>query len=85
VVAEPDEVEREFDEREFDEREDEDRELDERSVVECERVPRRVDSLELTAHPPQSSLNGQTRPTVIHLLRQHRHPLFQQWQQLLRQ
>ena len=64
------------------EREDEERELGERSVVECERVPRRVDSLELTVHQPQSSLSGQTHPTVIHPLQQHRRLLCRLWQQL---
>ena len=66
-------------------REEEERESDERAAVECERVPRRVDSLELMVHPPQSSLNGQTHPAVIHPRQQHRHPLCLQWQQLLPQ
>ena len=72
-------------ERDVAERDEAERELDERPVVECERVPRRVDSLELTVHRPQSSLSGQTRPMVTHLPQQHRHPLCRPWQQLLRQ
>lgn len=65
------------------EREDEDREPVERSVDECERVPRRVDSLELTVHPPLFSSNDQIRPTVIHPLRQHLRQLCPPWRQLL--
>ena len=76
-------VEREADGRDDAERDEEERESDERAPVECERVPRRVDSLELMVLPPQSSLSGQTHPTVIHLPRQHRRPLCQPWQQLL--
>lgn len=71
--------------RDDEEREEEERELGERSAVECERVPRRVDSLELMVHPPQSSSGGQTHPTVIHPLQQHRRPLCRPWQQLLQQ
>ena len=84
-------VEREADGRDDAERDDEvreeeeERESDEREPVECERVPRRVDSLELMVHPPQSSLSDQTHPTVIHLPQQHRRPLCQPWQQLLQQ
>ena len=82
-------VEREADGRDDAERDDEvreeeeERESDEREPVECERVPRRVDSLELMVLPPQSSLSGQTHPTVIHLPQQHRRPLCRPWQQLL--
>lgn len=79
-VAERDSVERDEAERD-----DAAREPDERPVVECERVPRRVDSLELTVHRPQSSLSGQTRPMVTHLPQQHRHPLCRPWLQLLQQ
>ncbi len=53
--------------REEDEPRDEERvDEEDRSLVACERLPRRVDSLELTVHPPPSSSNGQTRPTEIH-------------------
>lgn len=50
--------------REDEEREPEDEreELDEeRPGVECERVPRRVDSSEVTARLPRSSLSDRTR------------------------
>lgn len=60
---------REDDEREDDEREPEDEreELDvERPGVECERVPRRVDSSEVTARLPRSSLSDRTRRAEIH-------------------
>ena len=78
-----DEAERE-DEAERDEdaeREDEDRAVVERAVVECDRVPRRVDSLELTVHPPLSSSVGRIYPAVIHLLQQHLHQLCPRWLQ----
>ena len=84
-VAARDSDERDVAERDEAERDDAEREPDERPVVECERVPRRVDSLELTVHRPQSSLSGQTRPMVTHLPQQHRHPLCQPWHQLLQQ
>ena len=67
------------------EREDDDREPDERSVVECERVPRRVDSCELTAHPPLFSSSDQICPVVIHSLQQHPHRPCRLWRQLQRQ
>ena len=67
------------------EREDEERELDERSAVECERVPRRVDSLELTVHPPRSSSTGRIHPTAIHQLPLHQRPLCPLLPQLLPQ
>ena len=83
---EREEVEREAEvAREFLERVDDSRELGERSAVACERVPRRVDSFTLMAHPPLSSSSGQIRPMVIHLLQQHRDPLCPPWRQLLRQ
>ncbi len=84
LVERDDEDSRELVAREDElERDEEDREPDERPVVECERVPRRVDSLELMVRPPRSSLSVQTHPTVIHQLQQHRHPLCRLWQQLL--
>jgi hypothetical protein len=88
---ERDEVERADEERALAERDDEvereddDREPDERSVVECERVPRRVDSCELTAHPPLFSSSDQICPMVIHLLQQHPHQPCRLWRQLQRQ
>jgi hypothetical protein len=54
---------------------EEDREREERSVVECERVPRRVDSLELTAHPQLSSSSDQIRPEEIHWRQRHQRQL----------
>lgn len=81
-------VERVDDERdEDDERELEapEREPDERSVVECERVPRRVDSLELMARPPPSSSSDQIRRVEIRSLRQRQHRLCLLWLQLLQQ
>ena len=83
--VERDVAERDEAERDEAERDDAEREPDERPVVECERVPRRVDSLELTVRPPQSSLSDRTHPMVIHLPQQHRHPLCRPWQQLLLQ
>jgi hypothetical protein len=77
--AEPREGVRDEDEVE---REDEDREPDERSVVECERVPRRVDSCELTAHPPLFPSSDQICPMVIHSLQQHLHRPCRLWRQL---
>jgi hypothetical protein len=84
---EPDRDEPDRDELDRDEldRDEEERELAERSEVECERVPRRVDSLELMVHPPQSSLSGRTHPTVIHSPQQHQRQLCQPWQQLPQQ
>lgn len=73
--AEPREAERDAD----------DREPDERSGVECERVPRRVDSCELTAHPPLFPSSDQICPMVIHSLRQHPHRPCRLWRQLQRQ
>lgn len=77
-----DEAERDEDEAE---REDDDREPDERSVVECERVPRRVDSCELTEHPPLFSSSDQIHPTETRSLRQHQHRLCRLWRQLQQQ
>lgn len=57
------EPERDEDERGEDER-DEDSD-DERPEVECERVPRRVDSPEVTARLPRSSLSDRIRRAVI--------------------
>ena len=54
---------------------DEARELEERSVVECERVPRRVDSLELTVRLQLFSSSDQIRLKVIRSLQQHQHQL----------
>ena len=51
------------------------RELEERSVVECERVPRRVDSLELTVRLQLFSSSDQIRLEVIRSLQQHQHQL----------
>ncbi|MEY3656565.1 MAG: hypothetical protein RL114_923 [Actinomycetota bacterium] len=57
-----DEVEREELERDEEEREEFEREEDdERPDVECERVPRRVDSSEVTARLPRSSLGDRIR------------------------
>ena len=80
--AEPREGVRDEDEVE---REDDEREPDDRSVVACERVPRRVDSLELTAHPPLFSSSDQIHPMAIHSLRQHLHRLCRLWRPLQRQ
>ena len=57
----------------------------ERSVVECERVPRRVGSLELTVRPPLSSSIDQIHPVGIHLPLQHLHQLCPRWLQPLLQ
>ena len=64
---------------------DEARGVAERSVVECERVPRRVGSLELTVRPPLSSSIDQIHPVEIHLPLQHLHQLCPRWLQPLLQ
>ena len=56
-------IEREDEERDEEVR-DEDSD-DERPEVECERVPRRVDSPEVTARLPRSSLSDRIRREVI--------------------
>ena len=82
------EFEREELEREELDRADPDEEargVAERSVVECERVPRRVGSLELTVRPPLSSSIDQIHPVGIHLPLQHLHQLCPRWLQPLLQ
>lgn len=81
-------LEREELEREELDRADPDEEargVAERSVVECERVPRRVGSLELTVRPPLSSSIDQIHPVGIHLPLQHLHQLCPRWLQPLLQ
>ena len=81
-------LEREELEREELDRADPDEEargVAERLVVECERVPRRVGSLELTVRPPLSSSIDQIHPVGIHLPLQHLHLLCPRWLQPLLQ
>ena len=85
---EREELEREELEREELDRADPDEEargVAERLVVECERVPRRVGSLELTVRPPLSSSIDQIHPVGIHLPLQHLHLLCPRWLQPLLQ
>ena len=87
-ALEREELEREELEREELDRADPDEEargVAERSVVECERVPRRVGSLELTVRPPLSSSIDQIHPVGIHLPPQHLHQLCPRWLQPLLQ
>ena len=71
----------EREELERDELDEEARGVAERSVVECDRVPRRVGSLELTVRPPLSSSIDQIHPVGIHLPPQHLHQLCPRWMQ----
>ena len=82
-ALEREELERE--ELDRDEPDEEARGVAERAVVECDRVPRRVGSLELTVHPPLSSSIDQIHPVVIHLPPQHLHQLCPRWMQPLLQ
>ena len=50
----------------------------ERPVVECERVPRRVDSSDVTARLPRSSLSDRTRQAEIQLRQSRQSRLFRQ-------
>lgn len=75
----------EREELERDEPDEEARGMAERSVVECDRAPRRVGSLELTARPPLSSSIDQIHPVGIHLPLQHLHQLCRRWLQPLLQ
>jgi len=87
-ALEREELEREELEREELDRADPDEEargVAERLVVECERVPRRVGSLELTVRPPLSSSIDQIHPVGIHLPLQHLHQLCPRWLQPLLQ
>ena len=87
-ALEREELEREELEREELDRADPDEEargVAERLVVECERVPRRVGSLELTVRPPLSSSIDQIHPVGIHLPLQHLHLLCPRWLQPLLQ
>ena len=66
--------------REEDERGELEREEDgaERTDVECERVPRRVDSSDVTARLPRSSLSDRTRQAEIQLRQSRQSRLFRQ-------